>query len=175
MSRTLAASSAATPPKSTKAPRIWKAWAVYPPDMVRTIPSPWHAKGLVWPERQRKVPHPMLHAILLILTCQLVGEVAARASGLPLPGPVIGLVLALGLMIALPKVADVLRPTASGLLAHLSLLFVPAGVGVVGHIATLGNQTFAILLAVVASTAIAIAVGALTFDFVARLTGSTDA
>jgi len=117
----------------------------------------------------------MLHAILLILTCELVGEVTARASGLPLPGPVIGLVLALGLMIAFPKVVDLVRPAANGLLANLSLLFVPAGVGVVGHIATLGNQTFAILLAVIVSTAIAIAVGALTFVFVARLTGSSDA
>lgn len=117
----------------------------------------------------------MLHAILLILGCQLAGEVTARASGLPLPGPVIGLVLALCLMIASPKLVDLLRPTATGLLANLSLLFVPAGVGVVGHIATLGNQTFAILLAVVASTAIAIAVGALAFVAVARLTGSEDA
>jgi holin-like protein len=117
----------------------------------------------------------MLHAILLLLACQLAGEVAARASSLPLPGPVIGLVIALGLMVAVPRVALLLRPTATGLLAHLSLLFVPAGVGVVGHIATLGTQTFAILLAVVVSTALSIVVGALTFGLVARLSGSTDA
>lgn len=117
----------------------------------------------------------MLHAILLLLTCQLAGEVAARASGLPLPGPVIGLVLALGLMVVSPRIVALLRPTASGLLGHLSLLFVPAGVGVVGHVVTLGTQTFAILLAVVVSTALSIVVGALTFSFVARLTGSEDA
>ncbi len=117
----------------------------------------------------------MLHAIFLLLACQLAGDVAAHASGLPLPGPVVGLVLALGLMSAFPKLVEVVRGTASGILAHLSLLFVPAGVGVVGHIATLGHQTFAILLAIFVSTALAIVVGALTFGLVARLTGSADA
>lgn len=116
----------------------------------------------------------MLHALIAILACQLLGETAARALGLPLPGPVLGMVLMIGLIAAFPRMLAMIRPTAQGILAHLSLLFVPAGVGVVGHIATLGNQTAAILFAVVASTVLAIAAGALTFAAVARLTGSRD-
>lgn len=120
----------------------------------------------------------MLHALLAILACQLIGETLARvlASGLGagLPGPVLGMVLMLGLMRASARFAALIRPVAQGILAHLSLLFVPAGVGVVGHLATLGSQTAAILLAVVGSTILAIAAGAVTFAFVARLTGSND-
>jgi holin-like protein len=53
-------------------------------------------------------------------------------------------------------------------------LFVPAGVGVVGHFAALGVQTLTLLTAVIVSTILAIAVGSLTFVAVARLTGSQD-
>lgn len=116
----------------------------------------------------------MLHALIVVLTCQLLGEATARALGLPLPGPVLGMVLLLVALVALPRLTDLIRQTAQGILAHLSLLFVPAGVGVMGHITTLGNQTAAILVAVVVSTILSIAVGALTFAAVARLTGSRD-
>lgn len=116
----------------------------------------------------------MLHALLALLICQLAGEVAVRASGLPVPGPVLGMVLMVILLAASPRFVALMRPVAQGILANLSLLFVPAGVGVVGHLATLGNQTAAILLAVVGSTVLSISVGALTFAAVARLTGSRD-
>ena len=116
----------------------------------------------------------MIPALAILLSFQLVGEVATRGLGLPLPGPVLGMVGMLLAMIASRRFAALIRPTAQGILAHLSLLFVPAGVGVVGHVATLGSQTGAILLAVVASTILAITVGALTFAAVARLTGSRD-
>lgn len=116
----------------------------------------------------------MLHALIAILTFQLIGETVARALPLPLPGPVLGMVLMLAALVASPRFAALVRPTAQGILSHLSLLFVPAGVGVVGHFATLGDQTAAIALAVLVSTVLAIAVGALTFAGVARLTGSRD-
>ena len=63
------------------------------------------------------------------------------------------------------------QPTAQGLLAHLSLLFVPAGVGVVAQIGVLGAHGGALLAALVISTVLAIAAGALTFVAVARLMG----
>ncbi|MDP2082305.1 MAG: CidA/LrgA family protein [Pseudotabrizicola sp.] len=116
----------------------------------------------------------MLHALIAILICQVLGESAARVLSLPLPGPVLGMVLMLAALIASPRFAALIRPTAQGILSHLSLLFVPAGVGVVGHFATLGTQTAAILLAVVGSTILAITAGALTFALVAWLTGSRD-
>jgi putative effector of murein hydrolase LrgA (UPF0299 family) len=117
----------------------------------------------------------MIRALTLILVCQLLGEAGARALSLPVPGPVLGMVLLWGLMTLSAPVAAVVRPVGEGILRHLSLLFVPAGVGVVGHAQVLGPQALALALAIVVSTALAIAAGALTFVAVARLTGSRDA
>ena len=116
----------------------------------------------------------MIASLALILLAQLLGEVLARGAGVPVPGPVIGMVLMLLLFIAKPWIATAIRPTAQGLLGHLSLLFVPAGVGVVGHAAALGSDGLAILLALIGSTVAAIAVGAVTFSALARITGHAD-
>lgn len=114
----------------------------------------------------------MIPAIALILIFQLVGEVVSRALGLPLPGPVLGMVGLVAAMVAVPALGRMLQPTAEGLLKHLSLLFVPAGVGVVAHLGVLTQAGPALLAALVVSTVAAIAVGALVFVGVARLTGS---
>lgn len=115
----------------------------------------------------------MLPALLILLSCQLMGEVLARGLGLPLPGPVLGMVLLLAGFALLPALADLVKPMAQGLLGHLSLLFVPAGVGVVGHLDRLAGQGLGLALALIGSTVLAIAAGALTFAAVARLTGTT--
>lgn len=117
----------------------------------------------------------MIPALSALLLCQLAGEVMARTFGLPLPGPVIGMALLLAGFALSPKLVETVRPLAQGILGHLSLLFVPAGVGVVGHLDRLGSAGVPILLALVVSTVLAIAVGALTFAAVARLTGNGDA
>jgi putative effector of murein hydrolase LrgA (UPF0299 family) len=116
----------------------------------------------------------MIHGLFALLLCQLAGEAAARVLGLPLPGPVLGMVLMVAALGLSPRIAAAVSPVARGFLGHMSLLFVPAGVGIVGHIATLGSQGLPILLALLVSTPLAIAVGALTFAAVARLTGNAD-
>lgn len=116
----------------------------------------------------------MILHVTAILGFQLLGEVLTRGLALPVPGPVMGMVLMLAFFVLRPTAAETMRPTAQGLLAHLSLLFVPAGVGVVGHARALGEDGPAIVAALVLSTALAIAVGALVFVAVARLTGDSD-
>ncbi|GAB1377923.1 CidA/LrgA family protein [Pararhodobacter aggregans] len=117
----------------------------------------------------------MIRALALILSCQLAGEVGARFLSLPVPGPVLGMALLWGLMVLLPRVAEAVMPVGEGILRHLSLLFVPAGVGVVGHLDRLGPLALVLGAAILISTALAIAAGALAFTLVARLTGSHDA
>lgn len=116
----------------------------------------------------------MIQNRLVLRACQLAGEASARLLGLAVPGPVMGMVLMLGLLAALPGFAAHVRSTAEGILANLSLLFVPAGVGVVGHVPTRGTGALALLAAVIASTLLAIAAGAAAFVLVARLTGVGD-
>ncbi len=113
----------------------------------------------------------MIQALTLLLVAQLAGVALTGALGLPVPGPVLGMGLLVGLLWLRPRLLAVVAPTARGLLAHLGILFVPAGVGVVGHLGRLGDEALAVGLAIAVSTAVAIAVGALTFVAVARLTG----
>lgn len=116
----------------------------------------------------------MIAALSLILAFQLAGEALSRALDLPLPGPVVGLCLLVAACVLRPSLADRLRPTAQGLLSHLSLFFVPAGVGVVAHLPVLREHGIGLALAILGSTVLAIAAGALTFQAVARWTGSVD-
>ncbi|MEL7462717.1 MAG: CidA/LrgA family protein [Pseudomonadota bacterium] len=113
----------------------------------------------------------MLRAIAVILGFQLVGEGASRAFDLPAPGPVVGLILLFAAFCALPRLAEEVRPTANGLLSHLALLFVPAGVGVLGHLDALAAVAGEVAIVLVASTLIAVAAAAAAFLLVERLTG----
>ncbi|EYD73372.1 CidA/LrgA family protein [Limimaricola hongkongensis] len=116
----------------------------------------------------------MIVNLVVLLACQLSGEVAARGLGLPVPGPVIGMALLFAALVLRPKLAERIAPTTSGLLAHLSLLFVPAGVGVVGHLDTLGRDGVALIAALLLSTVAAILAGVWVFLAVARLTGASE-
>jgi holin-like protein len=115
---------------------------------------------------------PMLESFAVLLLCQLVGEVVVTAADLPVPGPVVGmLVLLLGLLLK-GGVPEQLALTASGLLQHLSLLFVPAGVGVMLHLALLGEQWPAVGLALLGSTVLTLLVTGLVMTWTARRTGA---
>lgn len=116
----------------------------------------------------------MIFNITAILAFQLAGEVIARAFGLPVPGPVIGLGLLLAAFVAIRPLAERVVPTAQNILTHLSLLFVPAGVGVISHVEVLGQDGLALFAALFLSTVLALAAGVLTFVGLARLTGSTE-
>ena len=75
----------------------------------------------------------MLAAITLLLVYQLVGEVIVQLTRLPVPGPVIGMALLFFTLVLRGSAPAWLRETSQTLLSHLSLLFVPAGVGVMQH------------------------------------------
>jgi holin-like protein len=99
--------------------------------------------------------------ITLLLVCQLIGETIARLLALELPGPVVR-----------GGVPDGLRATASGFLNHLSLLFVPAGVGVVTHLSLVADEWLAITSALALSAVVTVAVTALVMVWLSRLTGN---
>lgn len=93
-----------------------------------------------------------LKFIAVLLLCQLAGEVFVAWAGLPIPGPVVGMALLFTGLLVKGDVPEGLGRVVNGLLGHLSLLFVPAGVGVMLHIATLKNEWLAISVALVLST-----------------------
>ena len=100
----------------------------------------------------------MLPFFTLVLACQLAGEALARVTGLPVPGPIIGLVLLFAGLALRGRPAPRLEESADGLLSHLSLLFVPAGVGVVQYLPTLADEWLAVSASVVGGAVLAIAV-----------------
>jgi putative effector of murein hydrolase LrgA (UPF0299 family) len=114
----------------------------------------------------------MIPALSLILLFQLIGEILSRALMLPLPGPVLGMIFLLIALSASTRIQQTVRPVAQFILAHLSLLFVPAGVGIIAHLGELQAHGFGLALALVVSTMLAIVAGAAAFALVAKLIGS---
>ena len=113
----------------------------------------------------------MLESLAVLLFCQLIGELIVLFLELPIPGPVAGmLLLFLGLMIR-GEVPESLSQTANGLLGQLSLLFVPAGVGVMTHLTLLGNQWLPLTASLIISTILTIAVTGLIMQ---KLVGKAD-
>jgi holin-like protein len=110
----------------------------------------------------------MISALTQLLLFQLIGEVIARSLSLPVPGPVIGMVL---LFIALSlrggPSEDVQR-TSQNLLQHLSLLFVPAGTGIMIHLHRVADEWLPLLLSLVISTLATLVVTALVMKFCLR-------
>jgi len=106
----------------------------------------------------------------LLLVCQLLGEVFVVWTRLPVPGPVVGMLLLFVGLVLRGDVSDGLGRLVDGLLSHLSLLFVPAGVGVMLHIRMLREEWLAISVALVVSTTLTIAVTGMLMTALIRWT-----
>lgn len=105
----------------------------------------------------------MLEALTLLLSFQLFGEALTYLIGWPLPGPVVGMA---ALFLAWPhlgRARAAVESLSTGLLGHLGLLFVPAGVGVMLHLGVLRDWWLPLLLALVSSTAATIGLAAWLF------------
>jgi len=120
----------------------------------------------------------MIASLSLILLCQLAGEVFVRGLALPMPGPVVGLLLLLVLLLARdrfkviargPLQQDGVENASRGLLAHLSLLFVPAGVGVVQKLDLIAEHGIAIIVILSVSVVVTLLVTVATFRLASRL------
>jgi holin-like protein len=120
----------------------------------------------------------MIASLSLILLCQLAGEVFVRGLGLPMPGPVVGLLLLLLLLLTRDRFAalargplhrDGVENASRGLLAHLSLLFVPAGVGVVQKLDLVAEHGIAVAAVLAISVVVTLLVTVATFLVASRL------
>lgn len=100
-----------------------------------------------------------LRGLAWLLALQSLGELLSRALKLPFPGPVVGMVLLL-LALQWPVVREPVATCADFLLSHLSLLFVPVGVGVMTHLALVSQYGGRMLIVIVLSTWIGLLVTA---------------
>jgi holin-like protein len=120
----------------------------------------------------------MIASLSLILLCQLAGEVIVRGLSLPMPGLVLGLLLLLLLLLLRDRFAmlargplqgDGVESASRGLLANLSLLFVPAGVGVVQKLDLIAAHGIAVVAVLAISVVVTLLVTVATFLVASRL------
>ena len=103
----------------------------------------------------------MLRAFVVLLFFQCVGEGISHAFHLPVPGAVVGMLLLLLALLLRPATVTVVEPASLQLLRHLSLLFIPAGVGIMASASKVRSDAVAVVVSVAVSTTLAIAVAAL--------------
>lgn len=117
----------------------------------------------------------MIEALAVLLLFQLVGEVLVQFTGVPVPGPVVGMMLLFAGLLARGSIPEYLRHTSLVLLRYLSLLFVPAGVGVMLYVDRIADEWLAILIALFFSTWLSIAVTVGVMTAMMRLTRRSEA
>lgn len=105
-----------------------------------------------------------LNGITLLLMYELVGELSAAVLQLPIPGPVIGMLLLFLTLLVRGRSLPSLDCAGGALLSHLSLLFVPAGVGIMVHFERIGREWIPISLTLVLTTLLTMAVTAKTME-----------
>lgn len=110
----------------------------------------------------------LLLGITTLLLYQLAGESIVLLLALPVPGPVVGMLLLFLTFLIRGRAGASLEATANGLLGHLSLLFVPAGVGVLVHIDKIASEWIPITVALLVSTLVTLAVTALVMKWAYR-------
>ncbi len=110
----------------------------------------------------------MVRAMMVLLLCQLAGTMIQEAVGLPVPGPVLGLMILLGLLAWRKGPSAGLHDTAHGLLRYFGLLFVPAGVGVITELPELRQNAVAITAAIGISTLLGLLVTGLMMQLLLR-------
>ncbi len=110
----------------------------------------------------------MINTFVTLLLFQLAGEVLAHGLALPIPGPVIGMLLLLIYLMMKQDATEKLAPAANGLLRHLSILYVPAGVGVMLHAERIADEWLPIAAALLISTVLGMAVTALVIKWLQK-------
>lgn len=125
-------------------------------------------------DKTSPAPLNLAAAVTALLLCQLAGEVIVLAlrqiyPALAFPGPVVGMALMFLLLLWRNGPGASLDATAGGILRNLSLLFVPAAVGIVQYGPVLSEFGLALAVALVASTVLTLLVTVGVFLLVVRL------
>lgn len=96
----------------------------------------------------------ILNGITILLIYQLAGEISVLLLGVPVPGPVLGMIMLFLTLLVRNRSSESLDATATALLSHLSLLFVPAGVGIIVHFDRIIEEWIPLTAALVVSTVV---------------------
>lgn len=106
----------------------------------------------------------MLQALAILCLFQAAGELASVLSGLPVPGPVLGMVFLFVTLLLVPRLSHYIAAPAEQLLKSMMIMFIPVCVGIMTSYTLLKGQWLALVLGIVVSTVLAMAVGALVMQ-----------
>ena len=121
-------------------------------------------------------PTDIVAGFVVLILCQLAGEALVGVlrlamPGIALPGPVLGMVLLLALLVLRRRQVGPVISVANGLLGMLSLLFVPSAVGIMQHAELIKTWGLQLLVAVFASTFLTLLVTVGAFLLTEQLMG----
>ena len=118
---------------------------------------------------------PMIRGLVFILLFQGMGEIISKALTLPIPGPVIGMVLLLSVLVIRDQLDPDVERVAGAFTQNLGLLFIPAAVGVVMFIPALRVYGLSVAAILLASVALSIAITAITLRLLTPPASTDDA
>lgn len=105
-----------------------------------------------------------------VLAAAFVGDVLARVSGLPIPGPALGMAI-LMLFIALGGGRNAEVETLFDRIApHMSIVFIPPAAGFISSLDLIAQHWLSVVVAVGVGTILAIAAAGLAFQLALVLT-----
>lgn len=110
----------------------------------------------------------MIEGLIKLLAFQVAGEAIVFMLSIPIPGAVVGMALLFLYLVARGREDAQLDTFTTVFLRHLSLLFVPAAVGIVAHLDRIAQEWLAIAVALLVSTALSIAATAAALKFLKR-------
>ena len=113
----------------------------------------------------------LLGGAVALVAAQLIGTALMQGLGVPVPGAVAGLLLMLVALAVAGRVPEGLGRLADLLLRHLNLFFVPAGVGLMAHLALLARDGGALMAAIAVSTLAGLAVSGVVFVWARKRSG----
>ena len=94
----------------------------------------------------------MLYGLLILLIFQCIGEFIIYITNWPIPGPVIGILLMLMFLLITKRLPGQLEAASNTLIRYLSLLFLPASVGIFFLGEAFDSQWPAVIGVIVVST-----------------------
>jgi len=132
------------------------------------------------PETEAKAdvtPQSFMAAVTLFLVCQLAGETLVQSLGVALPhfafpGPVAGMAILFGWLSIRRRIDPAVDAASNGILRNLSLLFVPAAVGIVQYGDVIAEFGLALIAALILSTVLTLIVTVYAFVWAAGRTGA---
>ena len=102
----------------------------------------------------------LVFGLVVMIIYDQLGRWIIAILGWPVPGSVVGMLLLFISLLLLKKPPEPINQSSEFLLRHLSLLFVPAGVGIMLLFELIADEWLAMLVGMVFSTLISLAVTA---------------